>query len=255
MTSNIITTIQDKIATITIHREKSYNSLSLQCIEDITSVLSTWENDPMVKVIILTGAGNKSFVSGADISEFTQLKNDEALAFSHNGQRFLQIIEDYPKPIIASINGYALGGGFELALACHIRIAADHAKMGLPEVKLGIIPGYGGTQRLIKVIGKSRAIYSMLTGRSFDAQWALSCGIISEVHSIENLAGAAYQIATTLAQMPRESLSGIIASCNAHDNSSAGFIEEARRFEKCVAHNDFREGVSAFLEKRVANFE
>ncbi|MFM7105548.1 MAG: enoyl-CoA hydratase/isomerase family protein [Flavobacteriales bacterium] len=141
----IITSVKEKIGTIIINREKSYNSLSLSCIQDITQTLKNWENDISVKVIIVTGAGNKSFVSGADISEFTGLNVKDALAFSQNGQKFLQTIENYPKPIIAAINGYALGGGFELALACHIRVAADHAQMGLPEVKLGIIPGYGGT--------------------------------------------------------------------------------------------------------------
>lgn len=255
MNSEIITSVKEKIGTIIINREKSYNSLSLQCIKEITHTLLSWEKDASVKVIIITGAGNKSFVSGADISEFTKLNQDDALTFSQNGQKFLQIVEDFPKPIIAAVNGYALGGGFELALACHIRIAADHAQLGLPEVKLGIIPGYGGTQRLTSVIGKSRSLYYALTGKSMNAQTAFAYGIVAEIHPSENLMNAANVLASALVQMPRESLSGIIAACNAANGNKQGYNTEAECFEKCVSHTDFREGVSAFLEKRLAKFD
>lgn len=251
----IITQIKDRVGIITINREKSYNSLSLQCIREITQTLMDWENDSAVKVIIITGAGSKAFVSGADISEFTKLTAQEALAFSQNGQNFLRKIEDYSKPIIAAINGYALGGGLELALACHIRVAAANAQMGLPEVKLGIIPGYGGTQRLTRAIGKSRALHYALTGESMNAQTALSFGLISEIHPVENILTAALRIAMILTKMPRESMSGIIASCNASTDNTTGYDVEARCFEKCVKHSDFTEGVRAFLDKRAATFE
>jgi enoyl-CoA hydratase len=251
----IVTSINDRIGTITINREKSYNSLSLRSIQDISQTLVDWENMPEIKVVIITGAGSKSFVSGADISEFTTLNPEDALAFSLNGQEFLQKIEDYSKPVIAAINGYALGGGFELALACHLRIAADHAQLGLPEVKLGIIPGYGGTQRLTRLLGKSRALYFALTGKSMSAQTAMEYGIVAEIHPLDNLLNAANQLALTLAKMPRKSMSGIIAACNANDEIKSGYATEAACFEQCVRHNDFREGVQAFLEKRVAIFE
>ena len=214
-----------------------------------------FQNDSSVKVIVLTGNGDKAFVAGADISEFSNFKSHQAAALiAHGNQVLFDFIEQLEKPVIAAINGYALGGGLELAMSCHLRIAAQHAKMGLPEVSLGLIPGYGGTQRLPALIGKGKAMEMILTGDMIGAEKALQIGLVNQVVPREELLEEALSLAERMMKNAPNSLKNAITAINAADGTSKGFQEEAIQFSNCFVNCDFKEGVSAFLEKRKPEF-
>ena len=243
--------IQDSIGWIKINREKKLNALNRDLINELHHRLVDFQNDTSVKVIILTGSGDKAFVAGADISEFSNYGPKEASALARHGNQVLfDFIAHMEKPVIAAINGYALGGGLELAMACQLRVAAQHAKMGLPEVSLGVIPGYGGTQRLAALIGKGNAMEMILTGDMFGAEKALRMGLVNAVVPSEQLLEAAITLAHRIIKNAPHSIKNAIKAINATDVASKGFEEENFQFSDCFGTADFEEGIAAFLEKR-----
>lgn len=247
--------IQDNIGWIKINREKKLNALNRSLIDELQDRLLDFQKDASVRVIILTGNGDKAFVAGADIAEFSHFGPLEAAALvQHGNQVLFDFIAQLNKPVIAAINGYALGGGLELAMACHFRIASQHAKMGLPEVSLGIIPGYGGTQRLPALIGKGNAMEMILTGDMIDAKKALRLGLVNQVVPQEKLLETAIALAERIMKNAPNSLKNAIKAINAADRSSKGFREEGIQFADCFGTNDFEEGITAFLEKRKPKF-
>ncbi|MCH1454198.1 MAG: enoyl-CoA hydratase-related protein [Flavobacteriaceae bacterium] len=247
--------IQDNIGWIKINREKKLNALNRSLIDELHDRLLDFQKDASVRVIILTGNGDKAFVAGADIAEFSDFGPLEASALvQHGNQVLFDFIAQLNKPVIAAINGYALGGGLELAMACHFRIASQHAKMGLPEVSLGIIPGYGGTQRLPALIGKGNAMEMILTGDMIDAEKALRLGLVNQVVPQEKLLETAIALAERIMKNAPNSLKNAIKAINAADGSSKGFREEGIQFADCFGSHDFEEGITAFLEKRKPKF-
>jgi len=210
-----------------------------------------------VKGIILTGEGDKSFVAGADIKELSSLSKEQAFALAQKGQKLFKDIEDSPKPIIAAVNGFALGGGCELAMACHIRIATENAKFGQPEVNLGIIPGYGGTQRLTQLVGRGKALELILTADFISAQEAKAIGLVNHVvANREELMDLATKMLTKILSKSPVAIGHVIKSVNAGFNGEeVGYQTEAESFAACAASEDFQEGTSAFLEKRKADFK
>lgn len=252
---NILSFVKNYILIITINRKENYNTLSLDCMKDITHLLNTIKNDEGVKCIIITGAGDKSFVSGADINEFIHVKPEFGENFAKNGHVFIDMIENFEKPIIAAINGYALGGGCELAMACHLRIASENATFGQPEIKLGIMPGYGGTQRILQYLGKNKALEYLLFGKSFTAKEAFDFGLVNEIVPINNLLNRAQELAEILSNYSSTSVKGILKSVNAYYNHNQGFETEIKAFGECIQNENFKEGISAFLEKRKPTFK
>ena len=251
---NIIISIQDKIATITIDRPKALNALNKDTIEELSQAFGELEKDPQVRVIILTGAGEKAFVAGADIKEFKDFDGMQGEFLAANGQTILfDKIENLTKPVMAAVNGYALGGGLELAMACHFRIASDNAKLGLPEVTLGLIPGYGGTQRLPKLIGKGRAMQAIMTAEMIDAEKAEKIGLVNEVVTLNELLPRAEKIATKIAFNSSTAISKAIEAINLSDTDN-GFETEIKSFGELFESDDFKEGTTAFLEKRKPSF-
>ncbi|MGN0003730.1 MAG: enoyl-CoA hydratase-related protein [Sphingobacterium composti] len=254
---NILVNQQDKTAIITINREDKLNALNSQTLKELSEVFDKLSEDATVRGIVLTGKGEKAFVAGADIKEFLSLNSAEASELSRSGQQnVMNKIQHFPKPIIAAINGFALGGGLELALACHIRVAVESAKMGLPEVSLGIIPGYGGTQRLPQLVGKSKALEMILTGDMVDAQDAYQWGLVNHV-----VATQSELLAKCIALLERtytRSFTAITAAIDAVNvgivDVDKGFEREIELFGKCFGSADMKEGVAAFLEKRKPNF-
>src|SRR5512140_956857 len=197
--STLLSSVQDRIATITINRPEKLNALNATAKAELRDLLTALKSDPSVDVVIITGAGEKAFIAGTDIKELTELNGESGKEFSAKGQEVFDMIEGLGKPVIAAVNGYALGGGCELALACHIRIASENAKFGQPEVNLGIIPGYGGTQRLARLIGRGRAMELILTGNQVDAQEALRIGLVNAVVPLADLMPAAMRMAQLIA--------------------------------------------------------
>jgi enoyl-CoA hydratase len=240
---------------ITVNRPAQMNALNKETLKALEhAILSVYASDN-IRGAILTGQGFKSFIAGADINEFIGLTPEKGWDLSVNGQRVLKLIEDCPKPFIAAVNGFALGGGCEIAMACHLRIASENAKFGQPEVNLGIIPGYGGTQRLIQLIGKTRAMELMLTTDMISARQAETYGLVNQVTSSEELMDKAHQILDKILLRSPVAISGIINSVNAYFSEGIdGYINEAEEFKKCFTKNDFIEGVNAFIEKRKPNF-
>ncbi len=247
--------VLDNVGWLKINREGKLNALNRDLIDEIHDHLADFQSDPNVRVIILTGSGDKAFVAGADITEFSRFGPQEAAALVQYGNQVLfDFIAQLTKPVIAALNGFALGGGLELAMACHIRIAAEHAKMGLPEVSLGIIPGYGGTQRLPSLIGKGNAMEMILTGDMIDAKKALEIGLVNQVVPAKHLMEAALTMAERMMKNAPHSLKNAIKALHAADGSPKGFIEEALLFSDCFGTADFEEGMGAFLEKRKPKF-
>jgi enoyl-CoA hydratase len=247
--------IQDGIAWLKINREEKLNALNKALLSELNKRFKAFKADPTIKVIVLTGSGSKAFVAGADITEFSSFNKLEGRDLSqHGNEKIFNFIEKIGKPVIAAINGYALGGGLELAMSCQIRIAATHAKMGLPEVSLGIIPGYGGTQRLPQLIGKGNAMEMILTGEMIGAKRALELGLVTHVVSGEELLSKAALIAGNLLKNSPNALNKAITAVNASDQTAAGFIVEMDQFSNCFGTDEFKEGVKAFLEKRKPNF-
>lgn len=251
---NIDVQIEGKIAIVTINRPESLNALNQLTLQEIHNALYNIENDASIRVVVITGSGEKSFVAGADIKEFADYGIQEATEMSRNGQRnVFDRIENLNKPVIAAINGFALGGGLELALACHIRYASENARLGLPEVTLGLIPGYGGTQRLPKLIGKGLAAEMIFSAKMITAQRAKEIGLVNEVFPLADLMDKTKALANTIAGNSPMAIAEAIAAVNASETEH-GFQTEITAFGKLFASKDKKEGVSAFLEKRKPNF-
>lgn len=251
---NIILEKEDKIALITINRPQSLNALNGKTINEISSALDELASDHEVRVIILTGSGEKSFVAGADIKEFSDFNQEKAEELARNGHNNLfNKIENLSKPVIAAVNGFALGGGLELAMACHIRYASENAKLGLPEVTLGLIPGYGGTQRLPKLVGKGTANEMIFSAKMIPAQKAKEIGLVNEVYPIEELLTKTKELAKIISNNSPMAISKAIFATNLSDTDK-GFETEIKYFGELFEMEDKKEGVSAFLEKRKPNF-
>jgi enoyl-CoA hydratase len=251
---NILTNIEAGIGFITINRPKQLNALNKETIEELHNAFADFDNNSEVKVIIITGAENKAFVAGADIKEFMNFNEAEGQELARKGQALLfNFIENLNTPVIAAINGFALGGGLELTLASHIRVASENAKMGLPEVSLGVIPGYGGTQRLGQIIGKGRAMEMILTANAIDAQTALNYGLVTQVVAQEELMETCIKKAKKMMKNSPKAISFAIKSVNS-SFYQAGFATEIELFGKAFTTADFKEGTSAFVERRKAEF-
>jgi enoyl-CoA hydratase len=254
---NITSEIRNKIAYLTINRPKVLNALNMQTMEELRRAFTEIKGDKDVRVVILTGAGEKSFVAGADINELQKNNPVEAKEYTHRGQAVLDLIENLGKPVIACINGFALGGGCELAMACTMRLASENAKLGQPEVKLGIIPGYGGTQRLPRLVGKGIAAQLLLTGDMISAQEAHRIGLVNEVVAATELIPRAEAIAQAIIKNAPLAIQYCLEAVNhgMEMTQQEGLFLEATLFSVCCATEDKREGTTAFLEKRAANFQ
>lgn len=251
----ILTSLENGIYTITINRPDKLNALNKQVFADLNTALDEIYSNPQVRSAIITGAGTKAFVAGADISEFSGLSNDQSVALAKAGQDTFFRIENAPKPIIACVNGFALGGGCELAMSCHFRLASDTAKFGQPEVNLGLIPGYGGTQRLVQLIGKGRAMELLMSGAMIDANAALQCSLVNYVVPQDELLKKAISILELINTKAPLAVGKCIEAANAvFDETRNGYEVEANAFGFCFDTADMKEGTTAFLEKRKANF-
>ena len=253
---NILIQKTAALAQITINRPKKLNALNKATIHELHKAFDALESDVNIKAIILTGSGEKAFVAGADISEFAHFTVGEGATLAREGQEILfNFIENLATPVIAAINGFALGGGLELAMACHFRIASDNAKMGLPEVSLGVIPGYGGTQRLPQLVGKGKAMEMIMTAGMISAEDAKNCGLVNHVTTQEELMLLAEKIASKILRNSPVAISAAIVAVNANfEDGVNGFETEINAFGDCFRTEDFREGTTAFLEKRKPNF-
>lgn len=253
---NILVEKKEAIAQITINRPSKLNALNKATIEELHQAFKALEQDKSTRAIIITGSGEKAFVAGADISEFADFNEQQGAALAAKGQELLfDFVANLTKPVIAAVNGFALGGGLELAMAAHIRIASDNAKMGLPEVTLGVIPGYGGTQRLPQLVGKGRANEIIMTAQMIDAQTALSYGLVNHVTAQSELLHKAEEIAQKIAKNSPSAISKAIEAVNANfEDGVNGFETEIKNFGICFGTPDFKEGTTAFLEKRKAEF-
>ncbi len=254
---NILLEHSGQTLIITINRPEKLNALNSETLRELKDAIHVAYDEDRIKGVIITGSGEKAFVAGADISELAGLNEVNARKFSENGQEIFGLIESCPKPVIALVNGYALGGGCELALACHMRIASKSALFGLPEVSLGIIPGYGGTQRLTHLIGKGKATEIILTGKKIKAENALELGLINHLsESNIEAKSKAEEILSSIYNNAPIAISMAIDCLNAaSSNEEDGFLIEANSFAHCCTSSDFKEGTSAFLEKRKPNFK
>lgn len=252
---NLLWEVTDQILTLTINRPTKLNALNQQTMSEISSAFTQIYQDSSIKAVIITGAGEKAFVAGADISEFIGMAGNQSASkqMVKKGHDIFFQIENCPKPVIAAVNGFALGGGCELAMACHIRIASENAKFGQPEVNLGIIPGYGGTQRLTQLVGKGRALELMMTADMIGAHEALQIGLVNHVTPTEQVIAKAREILNKINQKAPIAIAKVISSANAVYQK--GYESEAEGFAISAATEDFKEGASAFLEKRKANFQ
>ena len=253
---NILSQFSDGITVITINRPSKLNALNKDTIQELHDALDDANNDSNTKVIVITGSGEKAFVAGADISEFADFNIEEGGKLAAQGQALLfDFVENLSTPVIAAVNGFALGGGLELAMACHFRVASTNAKMGLPEVSLGVIPGYGGTQRLPQLVGKGRAMEMVMTAGMIDANQALSYGLVNHVVSQEELLPLCEKIAGKIMRNSSVAISEAICAINANiEDGINGFDVEIESFGNCFGTEDFKEGTTAFLEKRKADF-
>ncbi|KIX21265.1 enoyl-CoA hydratase [Flavobacterium sp. 316] len=254
---NILIEKQENIAIITINRPEKLNALNKVTIQELHEGFKSLSTDSSVKAIIITGSGEKAFVAGADISEFAHFSEEEGGKLAAKGQELLfDFVENLSTPVIAAVNGFALGGGLELAMACHFRVASDNAKMGLPEVTLGVIPGYGGTQRLGQLVGKGRAMEMIMTAGMIDAEMAKNYGLVNHVVPQGELLDLAKGIASKIARNSSTAISKAIQAVNANFKDGVnGYAVEIENFGACFGTEDFKEGTTAFLEKRKANFK
>ena len=256
MYKTLLTSIDNNVLTITINRSDKLNALNAEVFDDLNNSLDEIENSTEIRAVIITGAGSKAFVAGADITEFGGLNRQQAITMAKKGQDIFFKIERCNKPIIAAINGFALGGGCELSMACHFRIASENAKFGQPEVNLGLIPGYGGTQRLVQLIGKGRALELLMSGNMIDANTALQYGLVNYVVTQEELLSKARSILEVINSKAPLAVAACIKTANAvFDETINGFDLEIKEFGNCFATEDMKEGVRAFLEKRKATFK
>jgi enoyl-CoA hydratase len=253
---NILIEKQESIAIVTINRPTKLNALNKATIEELHNAFKTLNEDSGVKAIILTGSGEKAFVAGADISEFANFSVENGGKLAAEGQALLfDYVQNLSTPVIAAVNGFALGGGLELAMACHFRVASDNAKMGLPEVTLGVIPGYGGTQRLTQLVGKGRAMEMIMTAGMIDAPTALNYGLVNHVVAPEELLDFTKGIVSKITRNSTVAIAKAIEAVNANFTDGVdGFKVEIENFGACFGTEDFKEGTTAFLEKRKAVF-
>ncbi|CAL2079583.1 enoyl-CoA hydratase/isomerase family protein [Tenacibaculum sp. 190524A05c] len=253
---NILVAVEDNLAKVTINRPKKLNALNKSTIEELHEAFKSLEENKDVKVILLTGSGEKAFVAGADISEFAHFSVDEGGKLAAKGQELLfDFVENLSTPVIAMVNGFALGGGLELAMSCHFRIASDNAKMGLPETSLGVIPGYGGTQRLPQLIGKGKAMELIMTAGMISADEAKSYGLVNYVVPQDELQGLGEKLASKITKNSSVAIGKAIKAVNdGFKDGINGYQSEVQQFGACFGTEDFKEGTTAFLEKRKADF-
>jgi enoyl-CoA hydratase len=254
---NILLTKENGIAILTINRPDKLNALNIETIGELSDALDALNADASSRVIIITGSGEKAFVAGADISEFAHFDLENGKKLSADGHKKLfNKVENMTKPVIAAVNGFALGGGLELAMSAHIRVASDNAKLGLPEVSLGVIPGYGGTQRLPQLIGKGRAAEMIFTAQMITAVQAENYGLVNKVVALTELLPVCQELAAKMLKNSPTAIKHAIASLNAGFTDGVnGFQVEIEEFGKCFDSGDFKEGTSAFLEKRKPDFK
>ncbi len=253
---NILSETNEGITSITINRPSKLNALNKATINELHNAFKVANKDKNTKVIIITGSGDKAFVAGADISEFADFDVENGGKLAAKGQELLfDFVENLTTPVIAAVNGFALGGGLELAMACHFRIASENAKMGLPEVSLGVIPGYGGTQRLPQLVGKGRAMEMVMTAGMIDANQALDYGLVNHVTTLEDLMPFCEKIANKIMRNSSVAIKAAIKAINANYKDGVdGYKVEIKQFGKCFGTEDFTEGTTAFLQKRKAEF-
>ncbi|MCE2847110.1 MAG: enoyl-CoA hydratase-related protein [Sphingobacteriales bacterium] len=253
---NLLYTVEGDICIITINRPDKLNALNKETISEVGMAIDAAVQDADVRGIIITGSGSKAFVAGADISEFASYNLAQGMELSAHGHAVFNKVEHCPKPVIAAVNGFALGGGCELAMACHMRVAASNARFGQPEVKLGLIPGYAGTQRLPQLIGKGRAMELLMTADMIDAAEAHRLGLVNHVTEPDQLLDTCRAILTKISAQAPLAISEIIRTVNAYyDKTQNGFQTEIERFGACFTTEDVREGTDAFLNKRKAEFK
>lgn len=254
---NLVIEEKNSIAVVKINRPDKLNALNNETLDELNNCLKHCKESDSIKVVIITGSGEKAFVAGADISEINKLNPLAAKQFSEKGQEIFNAIENLGKPVIAAVNGYALGGGCELALACHIRIASTNAKFGQPEVNLGIIPGYAGTQRLTRLVGSGMAAELILTGDIIDAAEALRIGLVNKIVPQEELMNKSMELAEKICTKSQIAVNMALRSIVSCDDltKSEGQNYESSLFALCCSTEDFKEGTTAFLEKRKPNFK
>ena len=255
MYKTLLVEIDNGICIITINRPDKLNALNKEVFNDLNAAIDDVYKNPEIRSAIITGAGNKAFVAGADISEFLELDLSEATELSARGHKVFDKIENSPKPIVAAVNGFALGGGCELALACHFIYASENAKFGQPEVNLGLIPGYGGTQRLTQLVGRNLAMELLMSGNMISAKEAMDHGVVNKVFSAEELLPKTKEILSLIQSKAPIAVSKVIECVNNFDHTQQGYDLEIKKFGECFATEDAKEGASAFLEKRKPNFK
>lgn len=247
----ILTSVEDNICTITINRPDKMNALDKDVFTELEWIVDDIQQNSLVRSAVITGAGNKAFVAGADITEFSKLNKEEAMMLSKRGQDIFSKIENSKKPIVAAVNGFALGGGCELAMACHFRLCSNNAKFGQPEVNLGLIPGYGGTQRLPRLIGIGKAMELSMSGNMLNAEEALQSGLVNYVTTPEELLPRTKEVLKTINAKAPIAISHIISTIKtAIYDPKNGYKSEVESFGECFTTNDMQEGTAAFLEKR-----
>jgi len=253
--ATLLSSLEKGILVVTINRPDKLNALNQQVMSDLNSLMDDVDDNEIIQSVIITGSGEKAFVAGADISEFAGASAEEGKALAKKGQDIFFRIERSTKPIVAAVNGFALGGGCELAMSCHFRIAANNAKFGQPEVNLGLIPGYGGTQRLVQLIGKGRAMELLMSADMIDANTALQYGLVNYVVPQEELLAKAKAILTVINSKAPLAVAACIKAANAvFDETQDGYSVEVNEFGNCFVTEDMKEGTTAFLEKRKAVF-
>ena len=260
--STLLVEMENGICTITINRPDKLNALNKEVFNDLDKAIDEVNNNPAIKTAIITGAGPKAFVAGADISEFGGLNREQAMALAKRGQDVFFKIENSRKPIVAAVNGFALGGGCELAMACHFRLCSENAKFGQPEVNLGLIPGYGGTQRLTQLVGKGKSMELQMTAHLIDANEAQQLGLVNHVTTADTLLQRTKDILTIIQSKAPIAVGKVIECVNvavvsdsAYTNGKSGYDKEIEAFGDCFVTEDMKEGTSAFLEKRKAEFK
>lgn len=255
MYSTLLASLENGIYTIIINRPDKLNALNKDVFTDLNTAITEIESNQLIKSVIITGAGPKAFVAGADITEFGGLTKSDAMALAKRGQDIFARIENSSKPIVAAVNGFALGGGCELAMSCHFRVASENAKFGQPEVNLGLIPGYGGTQRLVQLVGKGKAMELLMSAHMIDASEAKQLGLVNYVTTVETLLDHTKKILEIINSKAPLAVAGCIKAANAvYDESKDGYALEIDEFGNTFATEDMKEGTSAFLEKRKATF-
>ena len=255
MYTTLLIEIENNICVIKINRPEKLNALNKTVIEELTLAIADVYDNPEIKSAIITGAGAKAFVAGADITEFMELESWQGEDLARRGQQFVfDKIENSPKPFVAAVNGFALGGGCELALACHFIYASDNAKFGQPEVNLGLIPGYGGTQRLVQIVGRNKAMELLMTGNAISAKEATELGIVNEVVKADELLPRVKETLQLINSKSPLAISKIIECVNNFDHNQQGYDFEINKFGECFGTDDMKEGVTAFLEKRKPEF-